>query len=57
VKAAYLICSGLFLAAISCERHDWEDTKVLNEPHHHDDHGDHEGDNHVDTADHVEGEH
>lgn len=49
MKAFYLLAAGLFLAAVSCERHDWEDTKVLHETHEsHDDHdkaGEH-GDKH-----------
>lgn len=62
---------------VSCERHSWEETKVLHKTHsdhgnhdhdHHHDHGAHDGhsdehgsvyhgDNHVDTADNIEGEH
>ena len=33
MKAFYLLAAGLFLAAVSCERHDWEDTKILHESH------------------------
>jgi len=40
MKAAYLAAAGLFLAAVSCERHEWEDTKILHESH--GGHGDHD---------------
>ena len=33
MKAFYLLAAGLFLAAVSCERHEWEDTKILHETH------------------------
>ena len=36
--------AGLFL--VSCERHDWEDTKVLHEKHGHSAHGEGHGDDH-----------
>lgn len=49
MKAAYLAAAGLFLAAVSCERHEWEETKVLHESH-----GGHEGGDH---AEHADGEH
>ncbi len=25
--------AGLFLSSVSCERHEWEETKALHEPH------------------------
>ena len=25
--------AGLFLCSVSCERHEWEETKALHEPH------------------------
>jgi len=27
--------AGLFLSSVSCERHDWEETKALHEKHGH----------------------
>ncbi len=40
MKAFYLLAAGLFLAAVSCERHEWEETKILHETHaEHADHG------------------
>jgi hypothetical protein len=27
--------TGLFLSSVSCERHDWEETKALHEKHGH----------------------
>ncbi len=44
MKAIFLCTAGLFLAMVSCERHEWEDTKALHEPH--GDHGSHGGDHH-----------
>lgn len=44
MKALYCLVALPFLAAFSCERHDWEETKVLHETHGHDDHGDEGGD-------------
>jgi len=35
MKVAYLFVAGLFLVAVSCERHSWEDTKALHEQHGH----------------------
>ena len=35
MKAFYVIAAALFFAAVSCERHDWEETKVLHETHGH----------------------
>ncbi|MEM1084513.1 MAG: hypothetical protein AAGI48_10400 [Verrucomicrobiota bacterium] len=43
MKAIHLFAIGLFLAAVSCERHSWEDTKVLHEKHDEKGHGDKEG--------------
>lgn len=41
--------AGLFLASVSCERHDWKETKVLSESHGH--HGGHaEGGEHAEGA-------
>lgn len=49
MKALYCLAAGLFLMAVSCESHDWEETKVLHEAHgDHGDHGDHgEGGDHA----------
>lgn len=38
--------AGLFLAATSCERHEWEETKQLHEKHGHASHGEDHGDGH-----------
>ncbi|MBK1825421.1 hypothetical protein [Haloferula rosea] len=38
MKPLYLLAAGAFFAAVSCERHSFEDTKVLHEQH--SDHGD-----------------
>lgn len=50
VKAFHCLAAGLFLVAVSCERHEWEETKALHEhgSHGHDDHGhdDHASDEH-----------
>ncbi|MFC7338554.1 hypothetical protein ACFQY0_15270 [Haloferula chungangensis] len=53
MKAFYLLAAGLFLAAVSCERHEWEETKILHETHDaHGDHGDHGGESHEGGDDH-----
>lgn len=46
MKAFYLLAASLFFVSVSCERHDWEDTKKLHETHGHDSHdsGSDEGD-------------
>ena len=41
MKPLYLLAAGAFLAAVSCERHSFEETKVLHEQH--SDHGDGHG--------------
>jgi hypothetical protein len=38
MKATFLLAAGLFVASVSCERHDWEEVKVLHEEHHHEGH-------------------
>ena len=43
--------AGLFLCSVSCERHDWEETKALHEPH-----GAHAAEKHGE-AKHAGGEH
>lgn len=45
MKTIFLVTAGLFLAMVSCERHEWEETKALHEPHGGHDHG-HHGDTH-----------
>ncbi len=40
MKAIFLCTAGLFLAMVSCERHEWEETKALHEPHGSHGHGD-----------------
>lgn len=35
MKAIFLVTAGLFLAMVSCERHEWESTKALHESHSH----------------------
>lgn len=47
--------AGLFLSSVSCERHDWEETKALHEKHGHGaSHGDseHGADTHGETKAH-----
>lgn len=29
----FAAAAGLFLCSVSCERHEWKDTKALHEPH------------------------
>jgi hypothetical protein len=29
----FAAAAGLFLSSVSCERHEWEETKALHEPH------------------------
>lgn len=46
MKVTFLLAAaGLFLASVSCERHSWDEVKVLHEPHGHGGHhaGGHEG--------------
>ncbi len=52
MKAASLLATGLFFTAVSCERHSWEETKVLHEEHH----GGHEGHEGEAHAEHAEGD-
>lgn len=56
MKAFYLLAAGLFLAAVSCERHTWEETKILHETpsDEHSDHAEGHGEGHEghDHADH-----
>jgi hypothetical protein len=43
--------AGLFLSSVSCERHDWEETKALHEPHgSHAAHGAHGDEKHAEGA-------
>lgn len=46
MKALYLLAASLFFLSVSCERHDWEDTRKLHEGHGHAGQGeaDHGGD-------------
>ncbi|MCH7225871.1 hypothetical protein [Haloferula sp. A504] len=52
MKALHLLAATLFLVSVSCERHDWEETKALHEQHGHAAHADGHGD-----AAHVEEPH
>ena len=52
MKAAYVFAAACLLGAVSCERHEWEKTKVLHETHGHDDHHDDHHGEHGDHADH-----
>jgi hypothetical protein len=53
------LTAGAFLIGVSCERHDWEETKILHESHSHDEHGDgghkEKGAGHDKDAGHEEG--
>lgn len=54
MKAAYVFAAACLLGAVSCERHEWEKTKVLHEAHGHDEH---HGEGHGDHGhEHAEGE-
>ena len=47
------LTAAAFLGGVSCERHDWEDTKKLHQPHGgHDEHGEESG--HGDAEGHKE---
>ncbi len=41
MKALYSLAASLFFVSVSCERHDWEETKELHETHGHEAHGSH----------------
>lgn len=44
----FAAAAGLFLCSVSCERHEWKDTKALHEPHgSHAAHGSHGDDKHA----------
>jgi hypothetical protein len=50
--------AGLFLCSVSCERHEWEETKALHEPHGtHAAHGAHGDEKHGEGADHGDKAH
>ena len=62
MKLPHLFAASLFLAVVSCERHSYEETKVLHEQHGHDDHAghghdDHAGHDHHDHSGHDHGDH
>jgi hypothetical protein len=47
MKASYLLAASLFFASVSCEKHEWEETKILHEEH---GHGEAHGDAHASGA-------
>lgn len=51
MKVAYLFVVGLFWVAVACERHSFEETKVLSEVHGADSHAEH-----AEEAGHAAGE-
>lgn len=54
----FAAAAGLFLCSVSCERHEWEETKALHEPHgSHAAHGAHGGEKHAEGADHGDKAH
>lgn len=60
MKVFPMLLAATAVAFVSCERHDWEDTKKLHEQHHgaghaaeghgHADHAEHKGEAHGDHA-------